>query len=195
MDIKGRRPKNSYDTCKDRLGNNEVFSTMKKNRVYIYGVILLLVFFALGCSSSQESASSTVVTILKDDAVKEDTNIDEHTKRYSVAGIKKPKDFEDFYKKLQNAVKVGSKEEVADCITYPFHLYELGKIRETYATKEAFLANYDAIFNEKVKNAFINQDVKDTFINYQGVMVGRGEIWLGPTDKLKQGYRILTVNN
>ncbi|MFS0554280.1 hypothetical protein [Brevibacillus sp. 179-C9.3 HS] len=98
--------------------------------------------------------------------------------RYQVAGITNPKAFEAFFVKLQEAVKKNDQTEVAKQMRYPLRVNKDGKSLFIKDEKQ-FLADYDQIITEKVKEAFLHQKVNDTFVNDQGVMVGNGEMWLG----------------
>lgn len=44
-------------------------------------------------------------------------------------------------------------------------------------SKQDFIKNHNTIITENVKKALLDQDVTKTFVNYQGVMVGDGEMW------------------
>jgi hypothetical protein len=50
------------------------------------------------------------------------------------------------------------------------------------------LKSYSEIFNGKVIAGIKQQRFENLFVNYQGVMVGQGEIWMF-------GPRVITVNN
>jgi hypothetical protein len=61
------------------------------------------------------------------------------------------------------------------------------------------LKSYSEIFNGKVIAAIKQQRFENLFVNYQGVMVGQGEIWMSSVPLNKSsgrfGPRIITVNN
>ncbi len=105
------------------------------------------------------------------------THGQEPANRYEVAGITDPKAFEAFYGKLQKWVGSGNKSAIAHQVQYPLRVNREGQSRFIAGEKQ-FLAEYDQIMTEKVKQALLQQEVKDTFVNYQGVMVGGGELWL-----------------
>ena len=114
----------------------------------------------------------------------------ETTNRYEVAGITNPQAFEAFYRKLQTWVAKGNKAAIANHGQYPLRVNKDGQSR-LIATEKQFLAEYDRIMTEKVKQALMQQDVKNTFVNYQGVMVGNGELWLREKEKK---FIIVAVN-
>ncbi|KEO83641.1 hypothetical protein [Tumebacillus flagellatus] len=96
---------------------------------------------------------------------------------YRDAGIYYPKEFEAFFKKLQQMVQEENHEAVADLLRFPLRVNDSGKNYKN-ATREEFLNQYDEIMTTRVKTALINQKAEDLFVNDRGVMVGRGEIWI-----------------
>ena len=61
-------------------------------------------------------------------------------------------------------------------VSYPLNVNRKGK-KIKINSKEDFIKSYNTIITEDVKKALLNQDVTKTFVNYQGVMVGDGEMW------------------
>ena len=61
------------------------------------------------------------------------------------------------------------KKSVSNVIDFPLHNPKI-------ETKEAFLKNYDLYINEKVNKALGEQNLRELFHNYQGVMIGSGEM-------------------
>jgi len=92
-----------------------------------------------------------------------------------------------FFDNLKKAVAAGDKAAVAAMIEYPFQASIGGKsikIRDT----AHFIADYDQIITAKVKHALQGQTYETLFANWQGVMVGDGEIWfsgVGDADVIK----------
>jgi bla regulator protein BlaR1 len=118
----------------------------------------------------------------------EDTNT---KNRYDVAGISDPKAFESAFNEVKALVAKGDKAKVADYIKYPINAYIDGT-RQSITSKDQFIKNYDKIFTSKVRTAFLNQDVSTTFVNYQGVMVGNGELWFSVFDNK---FLVYGINN
>ncbi|MGK9171117.1 hypothetical protein KXR53_32795 [Inquilinus limosus] len=86
------------------------------------------------------------------------------------------KPYEQFFAKLKTAVADGDKETVASMIDYPFQARISGKavkIRD----QGHFVADYDQIITSKVKNAVAKQTYETLVANWQGVMIGDGEVW------------------
>ncbi len=75
---------------------------------------------------------------------------------------------------------------------YPFSLHENGKIIKTYTTEVEARKDIDVILTSSVLMALKSQKVDDLFINYQGIMIGDGEIWLNYAKE--GGYYIKAIN-
>lgn len=84
--------------------------------------------------------------------------------------------YHQFLKTLQKAVAANDKAAVAALIDYPFQ----ARINDK-ATKlkdpAHFIADYDKIMTSKVRHAIANQTYAGLFANWQGVMIGDGEVW------------------
>ncbi|WNC16963.1 hypothetical protein [Brevibacillus brevis] len=110
--------------------------------------------------------------------------------RYAVAGITDPDQFEAFYAKLQKWVNRENKAAVARNVQYPLRVNKDGQSRFVTDEKQ-FIAEYEEIMTERVRLALEHQPASETFVNYQGVMVGSGEIWL----RQSQGkFYIVAIN-
>ncbi|WP_019910337.1 hypothetical protein [Paenibacillus sp. HW567] len=97
---------------------------------------------------------------------------------YEVAGISNPIVFEHNFSLLQKVVTEGKKSEVAKLMVYPLKVNTKGKTIEI-KTKKDFIAKYNQIMTAKVKKALLAQKVDKVFVNWEGVMVGDGELWIG----------------
>lgn len=113
---------------------------------------------------------------------------------YYVAGIDNPAEFEEMFQLLQTYVKNNEKEKVASYIAYPISV-TINNEKTTITTEDEFISNYDQIFNESVKTAFLNQNMKDLFVNYKGVMVGEGQLWFSIIEGTTHKYSIYGINN
>ncbi len=96
-----------------------------------------------------------------------------------------------FLVRLQAAVGEGDKEKVGSMISYPLTLVRGGH-RLRIKTTEQFVTGYDQIFDEHVRRAIAHQSAKCLFANYQGVMIGNGEVWFG--EQPNGAMEIITVN-
>jgi len=112
---------------------------------------------------------------------------------FSNAGIDDPTLPVRFLATLQSAVAAGEKGKVASLIAYPIVLVDHGK-RLNIASPTAFLQKYDLAMNQKVRSALAAQRPEQLFSNWQGVMVGSGEIWFGGRPDGRT-LKIVAINN
>ncbi|SFJ42406.1 hypothetical protein [Aerobium aerolatum] len=92
-----------------------------------------------------------------------------------------------FFDNLKKAVAAGDKSAVAAVIEYPFQVRIGGKSLKIRDAAH-FIADYDQVITAKVKHALQGQTYETLFANWQGVMVGEGEIWfsgVGDADVIK----------
>ena len=92
---------------------------------------------------------------------------------------------------LQNAVKSDDKARVAAMSSYPLLVIH-GDRKTRIKTKAEVLGQYDAIFDAHVRQAIAQQSAKCLFGNYQGAMIGDGEIWF--REQPNGTMKIVTVN-
>lgn len=86
------------------------------------------------------------------------------------------KAYEQFFTKLKKAVADGDKQTVASMVDHPFKARISGKA-VTIRDAAHFAADYDKVFTAKVKEAVAKQTYPNLFANWQGVMIGDGELW------------------
>jgi hypothetical protein len=117
--------------------------------------------------------------------------------RASVAGIT-PEEIREFFYRIKDNVANDRRMELAEMVYYPITAY-IGDSQEDILDADQFVANYDQIINQRVRDAVLNQMEDDLSINYQGVMIGAGEIWFGGvcTDNSCNEYAvyIFAINN
>ncbi|EXL10615.1 hypothetical protein BG36_01945 [Aquamicrobium defluvii] len=92
-----------------------------------------------------------------------------------------------FFDTMKKSVAAGDKAAVAAMIEYPFQARIGGKSLKIRDAAH-FIADYDQIITAKVKHALQTQTYETLFANWQGVMVGDGEIWfsgVGEADVIK----------
>lgn len=92
-----------------------------------------------------------------------------------------------FFDAMKKSVTAEDKAAVAMMIQYPFQARIGGKSLKIRDAAH-FIADYDQIITAKVKHALQTQTYETLFANWQGVMVGNGEIWfsnVGDTDRIK----------
>lgn len=98
-----------------------------------------------------------------------------------------------FLEALKAAVAADDRPGVAALVDYPLKTRMGGK---AVTVKDAahFVAGYDKIMTDKVKKAIGRQTYTQLFANWQGVMIGDGEVWFAPLDNSDK-IRITAINN
>jgi hypothetical protein len=96
-----------------------------------------------------------------------------------------------FLAELQAAVSKGDKTKVAGMISYPL-LVIRSSSKTRVRTEAQFLSQYDNIFDAHVRQAIAQQTAKCPFGNYQGTMIGDGEVWY--REQESGAMKIVTVN-
>ncbi len=121
-------------------------------------------------STAQQSTTTTTATPAK-----------QADNPYEVAGISSAKDFHQFFFKFQQAVQHNKKATVASMVNYPLHVNSNGKTH-TIKNKATFIAKYDSIMTPEIKRTLAYAIEEDLFVNWQGVMVGSGELWFNQSN-------------
>ncbi|HEV3471568.1 MAG TPA: hypothetical protein VG148_19730 [Pyrinomonadaceae bacterium] len=98
-----------------------------------------------------------------------------------------------FLAELQRAVAAGERREVSRMVLYPLKVRIRGR-RVVLRGPRQFLARYDALFNPHVKSVLAAQKFEGIFRNWQGYMVGRGEVWFEQLADTGE-FKVIAVNN
>ncbi|KKX30277.1 hypothetical protein [Rhizobium sp. LC145] len=112
----------------------------------------------------------------------------------SLFGDHKP--YADFLAKLQKAVASDDKETVANMVDYPFQARIAGKAVKIKDARH-FVADYDKVVTAKVKASIAKQTYPTLFANWQGVMIGDGEVWFSEVgkDEKHMAVKIIAIND
>jgi len=110
------------------------------------------------------------------------------TNRYSPAGASDDSIIHRNALLFWNAIKSGDKRTVASLVIYPIKVGISGGTKQINGPKE-LLANYDAIFSPRYREAIANALPYNMFVRDQGVMLGNGQVWFGPDGK------VIALNN
>jgi hypothetical protein len=114
--------------------------------------------------------------------------------RFAVAGLTE-KEASDFLAALQAAVAQENRGQVADLVAFPLAVNG-GVAQVTISSKQEFIDSYAQIITPDVKAAILAQTVDGLFVNWQGVMIGSGEVWFGGVGSAPPyQVRIIAVNN
>ncbi|WP_245944903.1 hypothetical protein [Pelagibacterium lacus] len=98
---------------------------------------------------------------------------------------------ETFFTELQQAVTNDDADALAQMVAYPISVTIDGESVEIAGESE-FVTDFDQIFTSDVKDAVTSQSYETLFANWQGVMIGDGEVWFSIVD---DAPRITAINN
>ncbi len=77
----------------------------------------------------------------------------------------------------RKAVATHDAADVAALVRYPIKVTISGRVRLIHSPA-AFVAHYDAIVTPAIAKAVTQGKYEDLMVNYQGVMLGQGEMWV-----------------
>ncbi|NLS00693.1 hypothetical protein HGP17_28015 [Rhizobium sp. P38BS-XIX] len=104
--------------------------------------------------------------------------------------------YHQFFDDLRKAIGANDKHAVAAMVDYPFKTKINGK-PTTVKSAAGFIVSYDKIVTVDVKDAVVQQTYPALFANWQGVMIGKGNVWfsgLVGKDK-KTRIKIIGINH
>jgi hypothetical protein len=104
---------------------------------------------------------------------------------------------EQFVANVKKAISKGDKIWLADNLFYPSKVRVSEKLVLNIKSKNQFLLQYDKIFTTEFKSALSKTFSHNHFNNYQGVMIGDGEIWINNAlnaTELKPQFQIIAIN-
>ena len=81
------------------------------------------------------------------------------------------------FEELQRAVTAHDAACVAALVHYPITV-AIGKSRRVIKSSARFIAKYDSIMTPAIADTIRQAKYDALFVNYQGVMLGRGEVWI-----------------
>ncbi|MDP4579391.1 MAG: hypothetical protein NWS66_05780 [Saprospiraceae bacterium] len=104
---------------------------------------------------------------------------------------------EEFVYDAKKAISKGDKIWLAANLFYPIKVRISEKSSVVLKNKNQFLLQYDKIFTTAFKSKLNNTFSHNLFNNYQGVMIGNGEIWINNTlnaSEAKPIFQIIAIN-
>jgi hypothetical protein len=105
---------------------------------------------------------------------------------------------EEFAKQVKLAILLGNKKWLSMHVSFPIKINISSKKRITIKNQKQFIANFDRIFHSAYLEKAKAFEYFNMFSNYQGVMLGNGDIWINTVNApdQKQSYlRIIAINN
>ena len=95
---------------------------------------------------------------------------------------------ENFMKKVKSSIANNDKEWIASYIRYPLNTTLNGQKKIIIKNKRQLIDNFEQIFYPAYQEQIKNLCVCNMFTNSHGIMLGRGEIWIGRNE-------IIAINN
>jgi hypothetical protein len=86
--------------------------------------------------------------------------------------------YEPVIRAAQSAVAAHDAATLAALVRYPIKVSIDGH-RTTIRSEADFIARYDSIITPEIAEAVTSENYDDLFVNYQGVMFGEGQMWIG----------------
>lgn len=96
-------------------------------------------------------------------------------------------DIQDFLDSAKKAILTNEPNIIANIFSFPMRLNS-DKEKIIINSKKDFIINYNQIVTETIIELILKADINELFVNYQGFMIGDGEIWFNPYDG------IITIN-
>lgn len=84
--------------------------------------------------------------------------------------------YETFFYEIKETVLNGDSHKLSIMNSYPLNVFtKKGEI--TVNNKDEFIKHYDTIVTPNIVNAVRDQSFENLLSNYQGIMIGDGQIW------------------
>lgn len=107
------------------------------------------------------------------------------------ANFKSQTEVTDFLVKLQNKAKLRDAKSLGEFISFPVRVNHKGTLKKIHSLSD-FNSIASEVITSNVIDVILNQKPEEIFCNYQGIMLGDGEIWFA---KIKGKTGIITINN
>jgi hypothetical protein len=119
--------------------------------------------------------------------------------RSIAANVGDPAKFRETMTTLRQAVQKHDAPAVAALVSYPITIDPHTKKTLRIGAPPAFITQYDQIITPHIAEVIDKQKYEDLFVNYQGAMLGSGEVWISGICKDKAckqaDIRIRTIQN
>ncbi len=114
-----------------------------------------------------------------------------------VAGVD-PKEAKAFFLGIKTEAAALDRLALVKRVAFPLTVDLKARRNVKLRNPAQLLKHFDEVFTPKVLGAIHGQAYEDLFVNYQGIMIGSGEVWFtglkGPSGNFDQ-LRIITINN
>lgn len=119
--------------------------------------------------------------------------------RFEAAGLS-DQEVRTFLGALQKGVRGNNADQVAALVEFPLDVHQCN--RTLHIQRKEFNQRFASVFDRKISKAVVDATFETLFSNWQGVMIGDGEVWFtgiceGSTQSdpcSRQRVRVITVN-
>lgn len=101
---------------------------------------------------------------------------------FSLGGVADSNRVRRFLMDLRDAAEAGDLAALSARVRLPFRSRKNGKLVRMYATKAALRRDLASLFTPRVLKAIREERYEELFVNYQGIMIGSGEVWFDGFD-------------
>jgi hypothetical protein len=152
---------------------------------------LLLVSIFVGCNPISVPPSSSQIRKLTHEVLPATHSDVALTERLRAAGFDDLNAVQSFLDNLKGVVHGQDRRTLLGMIRFPFTRYNNGIPSRRYDSAAELSHDFDRIFTSQVSVAIKTASLKALFVNYQGAMLGNGEIWF---DCREDGIKIKAIN-
>ena len=103
-----------------------------------------------------------------------------------IANFDSVEEFTKFFQNLKAVAKANDVNAITDLIIYPLNTRVDGK-KINFKNKSELLKKFKNVWTDTVAAALAAQETSKLFCNYQGVMIGNGQIWIKKLNNGKIG--------
>jgi hypothetical protein len=109
-----------------------------------------------------------------------------------------PKEARAFFLGIKTEARALDRSALVKRVAFPIRVDLKARRNVKLRTPAQLLEHFDEVFTPKVLGAIHGQAYEALFVNYQGIMIGSGEVWFtglkGPSGNFDQ-LRIIAINN
>lgn len=152
-----------------------------------------IVMILMGCGNGGEGIAENFDNETEEnsedshnDVVDEESLVSEDMDYYSVCTSKSKQEVEEFAESMKAAILNEDWAAVSEMATYPITIQGV-----EYVNEES-LAHADIVLSEEYKEALETASCNNLFANWQGIMLGNGEVWIG--EVLDEGLKVIAIN-
>lgn len=158
--------------------------------------LILMLLFLAACSAQSENSDAQTTPKPVQSAVPKETEEVVSTAEinyYELFTNEDAETVESFAAEVRQQIVDRDWEGLSDNILFPITIST-----KAYNSKEEFLAaDWDSILSEEFFNAIEEENCENLFCNYEGVMLGNGEVWISEQlddNNVSCGLKVIAIN-